>query len=172
MEPLIATCVTGFMLYMFNRLTNIERDIVCSQDDTANMQRGIIVETENQNVQVIMGPCIPHPSCSSIINHQVICEQISACNKNDEVNYCNQQKEEVEPHQIKSDRCCSMVCNPGKITGNPFLNFVREFRKERCGRRQADIIKEAARHWNKLPQTEKADWVEAARIFRKAQIEY
>ena len=159
------------MLYMFHRLTSIERDIVCSQALNEGNQQAIIVGAENDNVQVILAPCnqAPQSSCSSLPNHLVMCEDISAHNDHAQEVCCNEQQQiEVNPPKT-DDRCCALVCNPGKMTKNPFLNFVREFRKERCGRRQADIIKEAAEHWNKLPKPVKAEWVEAARNFKSSE---
>lgn len=46
-------------------------------------------------------------------------------------------------------------CRPGKITKNPFVNFIREVRKTLCGHRQADVIKEAAHRWRTMTIEEK-----------------
>ena len=47
------------------------------------------------------------------------------------------------------------VCNMGKMTNNSFFNFVREVRKRCCGKRQSEIVHEAALQWRRMSEAEK-----------------
>lgn len=50
-------------------------------------------------------------------------------------------------------------CSMGKLTGNPFFNFVREVRREMCGKKQTDVVIEASRRWNHMTHCEKCKYV-------------
>lgn len=50
------------------------------------------------------------------------------------------------------------TCNRGRVTKNPFFNFVRTVRPENCGRKQQEVVTEAAAFWNSMPQEEKAEY--------------
>ena len=54
------------------------------------------------------------------------------------------------------------VCKPGRVTVNPFFNFVREIRKISCGKLQKEIIKRAALLWHHMTLDQKCRFREKA----------
>lgn len=58
----------------------------------------------------------------------------------------------------KTQQNGNLVCNRGRITKNPFFNFVREVRQTMCGEAQTVIVKEAARRWHRLSFQEKCEY--------------
>lgn len=52
-------------------------------------------------------------------------------------------------------------CKRGKLTNNSFLNFVRDFRRGRCGQQQKVIVRLAADEWNKKNACEKSQFLKS-----------
>lgn len=64
--------------------------------------------------------------------------------------------------------CKHACCRPGKITINPFFNFVRTMRPSHCGQKQSELVQEAARIWNKMTHEQKCQYtMRAVRIKRQ-----
>lgn len=57
------------------------------------------------------------------------------------------------------DPSTGQSCSMGKLTGNPFFNFVREVRRDMCGKKQTDVVIEASRRWNRMTHCEKCKYV-------------
>lgn len=53
-------------------------------------------------------------------------------------------------------------CPPGRVTANPFFNFIREVRTQMCGQSQTAIAVEAARRWNSMSCEEKSRYRQQA----------
>jgi hypothetical protein len=58
----------------------------------------------------------------------------------------------------------------GKMTKNPFFNFVRDYRGIVDHKRQREIIKNAAEAWRELPENEKLVYYSEAMKFKREQI--
>lgn len=54
------------------------------------------------------------------------------------------------------------VCNMGKITINPFFNFVRTIRQTRCGDQQQSVVHDAAVLWRGMTQEQKRQYTRRA----------
>lgn len=65
-------------------------------------------------------------------------------------------------HRSKSRRSArpNKCMRPGPIGRNPYLNFLREFRKKCCGLTPTETIKQGARAWKKLPAAQKRLYIE------------
>ena len=61
----------------------------------------------------------------------------------------------VSTNQTKADESKCPSSPTGKITRNPFFNYVREQRPKRCGQQQKIIIKESAFKWKQLSDEDK-----------------
>ncbi|KAH8410037.1 hypothetical protein KR009_004502 [Drosophila setifemur] len=55
----------------------------------------------------------------------------------------------------KPKKPCARKCNPGPMTNNGYLNFVRSFREANCGLKPREMIIKAARAWCALPEEKK-----------------
>ncbi|KAH8396375.1 hypothetical protein KR222_009537 [Zaprionus bogoriensis] len=56
----------------------------------------------------------------------------------------------------KRRRTCKPRCqNPGPMTNNGFLNFLRTFRRKNCGLTPKEMVMRAARAWCRLPENKK-----------------
>uniref|UniRef100_A0A0A1X3A0 Protamine n=1 Tax=Zeugodacus cucurbitae TaxID=28588 RepID=A0A0A1X3A0_ZEUCU len=51
---------------------------------------------------------------------------------------------------------------PGPLMRNPYLNFLREFRKHNCGLTAVDIIKRGAQAWKAMPKEKRLRYIEEA----------
>lgn len=67
------------------------------------------------------------------------------------------------------------TCNPGKMTINPWLNFVRHFRTSYCSiRRQSELLHRAGEVWRNMSDTQKepfrlqAEQVQSMRVSKIA----
>ncbi|XP_017784725.1 PREDICTED: protamine-like [Nicrophorus vespilloides] len=52
--------------------------------------------------------------------------------------------------------------NVGKVTRNPFLNFLRQYRTEHCDWKVVQVAVEGAKVWHRLPEPEKARYRQEA----------
>ncbi|TMW43007.1 hypothetical protein DOY81_011913, partial [Sarcophaga bullata] len=58
---------------------------------------------------------------------------------------------------------CRVRCmKPGPIVRNPYLNFLRKFRKENCGLTPVETIRRGARAWKSLTVSEKLSYIKEA----------
>ncbi|RZB39675.1 HMG box domain containing protein [Asbolus verrucosus] len=46
---------------------------------------------------------------------------------------------------------------------NPFLNFIREFRKNNTGMKSSEVVSKAAEKWRNMNQSEKSPYCEQAK---------
>lgn len=53
-------------------------------------------------------------------------------------------------------------CNAGRVTINPWLNFLRHFRTMHCGIRQKELFQRAAQVWQNMSDVEKEPYREQA----------
>uniref|UniRef100_A0A034WRG3 Uncharacterized protein n=1 Tax=Bactrocera dorsalis TaxID=27457 RepID=A0A034WRG3_BACDO len=51
---------------------------------------------------------------------------------------------------------------PGPLMRNPYLNFLREFRKQNCGLTAVEIIKRGAQAWRAVPKEKRLRYIEEA----------
>lgn len=51
---------------------------------------------------------------------------------------------------------------PGPVMRNPYLNFLREFRKHNCGLTAVEIIKRGAQAWRAVPKEKRLRYIEEA----------
>lgn len=48
---------------------------------------------------------------------------------------------------------------PGPVVRNPYLNFLRQFRKKNCGLSPVKTIQAGAKEWNRLSKEEKLEFI-------------
>ncbi|KAM8715591.1 hypothetical protein ACLKA7_002612 [Drosophila subpalustris] len=59
----------------------------------------------------------------------------------------------------KRKPACKPKCqNPGPVTNNGYLNFLREYRRKHCGLKPKDMVMKAARAWCRLPECKKDEY--------------
>lgn len=58
----------------------------------------------------------------------------------------------LKPKSSRSSRKCM---RPGPVTRNPYLNFLREFRKKCCGMSAVKTVQQGAKAWNALRRKDK-----------------
>lgn len=86
----------------------------------------------------------------------------SECSQH-EIPYTNSQSKCIPMHknQLNVKKCY----REGKLTRNPFFNYLRLYRKEHCGYTIIEIAKYGAKEWNKMSDCEKWPFiVEAYRV--------
>ncbi|XP_037936106.1 histone-like protein 18C [Teleopsis dalmanni] len=67
-------------------------------------------------------------------------------------NPCKKKKPRCPKKKKKTCGAKKPKCtNPGPLTNNAYLNYLRYFRRNNCGLDPKDIIKQAAKCWCKLP---------------------
>lgn len=52
-------------------------------------------------------------------------------------------------------KTCKRTCRGGKVTRNPFFNFLREFRKKHCGWNAVKVAVAGAKVWCRLDECKK-----------------
>lgn len=57
---------------------------------------------------------------------------------------------------------------PGRITRNPFLNFMRDFRRAHKGMKATDVVKHGAELWRKMSDRQKSPYCIQAKNARKS----
>lgn len=62
----------------------------------------------------------------------------------------------------QGNNCQRICCRPGKITNNPFFNYVRTVRPAHCGQQQTVLVQKAALEWNRKTPDEKAHYTKRA----------
>ncbi|XP_037936096.1 protamine-like [Teleopsis dalmanni] len=74
------------------------------------------------------------------------------CPKKKKKNPCKKKKPRCPKKKKKTCGAKKPKCtNPGPLTNNAYLNYLRYFRRNNCGLEPKDIIKQAAKCWCKLP---------------------
>ncbi|GLV39484.1 hypothetical protein CBL_09629 [Carabus blaptoides fortunei] len=61
----------------------------------------------------------------------------------------------------KDGECCTKY-RPGKITRNPFLNFLREYRKQCCSDSILQVAIDGAKEWNNMTAAEREPYIQQA----------
>uniref|UniRef100_A0A182S5Q5 HMG box domain-containing protein n=1 Tax=Anopheles maculatus TaxID=74869 RepID=A0A182S5Q5_9DIPT len=56
----------------------------------------------------------------------------------------------------------SMMCRPGKTTRNPYLNFLRDYRRKNCHLSAVDIVRQGAEQWRQMTDEQKLPYVKIA----------
>uniref|UniRef100_A0A182Y5R0 Uncharacterized protein n=1 Tax=Anopheles stephensi TaxID=30069 RepID=A0A182Y5R0_ANOST len=56
----------------------------------------------------------------------------------------------------------SMMCRPGKTTRNPYLNFLRDYRRKNCHLSAVDIVRQGAEQWRRMSDEQKLPYVKIA----------
>lgn len=51
----------------------------------------------------------------------------------------------------------------GRVTRNPFLNFMRDFRKTRCGLKLTELTRKGAEVWRKMNNRQRSPYCHLAR---------
>ncbi|XP_001656475.2 protamine [Aedes aegypti] len=54
------------------------------------------------------------------------------------------------------------TCRPGKKSRNPYINFLREYRKKHCGLHPVEVIRKGAREWNCLNDKQRLPYIRTA----------
>ncbi|EAT45562.1 AAEL003164-PA [Aedes aegypti] len=54
------------------------------------------------------------------------------------------------------------TCRPGKMSRNPYINFLRDFRKKHCGLHPVQVIRMGAQAWNCLRDQERLPYIRMA----------
>uniref|UniRef100_A0A182IMI9 Uncharacterized protein n=1 Tax=Anopheles atroparvus TaxID=41427 RepID=A0A182IMI9_ANOAO len=55
-----------------------------------------------------------------------------------------------------------MSCNPGKRSRNPYLNYLREFRRKNCHLSAVEIVRQGAEQWRKMTDEQKLPFIRTA----------
>uniref|UniRef100_A0A1Q3FTN6 HMG box domain-containing protein n=1 Tax=Culex tarsalis TaxID=7177 RepID=A0A1Q3FTN6_CULTA len=58
-------------------------------------------------------------------------------------------------------------CNPGRKSRNPYINFLREFRRTHCDLRPVEVIRQGALAWNRLTEAERLPYIREAFYHRR-----
>uniref|UniRef100_A0A336L0R0 CSON003156 protein n=1 Tax=Culicoides sonorensis TaxID=179676 RepID=A0A336L0R0_CULSO len=72
----------------------------------------------------------------------------------------NQNNSETDEHTNSTSN--NSVCNPGRHTINPWLNFLRYMRERSCGMRQKEIFRKSSPVWRSMTEEEKRPFREEA----------
>ncbi|KAK9695047.1 Protamine and protamine like [Popillia japonica] len=51
---------------------------------------------------------------------------------------------------------------PGPVTRNPFLNFLRDYRKKHCGKTVVQIARDGAKEWRCMSEQQKEQYIKSA----------
>lgn len=62
----------------------------------------------------------------------------------------------------KSKSSHKKCARPGPTIKNPFINFLRDFRKKRCGKSMPNISKEAAKIWKCMNICKRSKYIQQA----------
>uniref|UniRef100_A0A182K9F2 HMG box domain-containing protein n=1 Tax=Anopheles christyi TaxID=43041 RepID=A0A182K9F2_9DIPT len=54
------------------------------------------------------------------------------------------------------------VCRPGKQTRNPYLNFLRDFRRKNCHLSVVEVVRQGAEQWRRMTDEQKLPYVKVA----------
>lgn len=63
---------------------------------------------------------------------------------------------------VKPRKSKVKCARPGRVTRNSFFNFLRDYRRQSCGKSMVTIAKEGARKWKCLSECEKKRYVDMA----------
>ncbi|XP_073848115.1 uncharacterized protein [Musca autumnalis] len=66
------------------------------------------------------------------------------------------------PNAATSSGAGGRCLRPGPVGRNPYLNFLREFRKSNCGLSAVETIRKGAEEWRKLPPEQKLKYIAEA----------
>ncbi|XP_037938748.1 uncharacterized protein LOC119671930 [Teleopsis dalmanni] len=103
----------------------------------------------------------------------------NSCKKRKKKIVCAQKKKQVKPRcgpstparkrkrkKAKKDKCMK----PGPITNNPFLNYIRYFKKQNCGLSPRETVRRAASTWNRMtPEQKNKFQVQACKVTTSAR---
>uniref|UniRef100_A0AAG5CXF5 HMG box domain-containing protein n=1 Tax=Anopheles atroparvus TaxID=41427 RepID=A0AAG5CXF5_ANOAO len=56
----------------------------------------------------------------------------------------------------------AMSCNPGKRSRNPYLNYLREFRRKNCHLSAVEVVRQGAEQWRKMTDEQKLPFIRTA----------
>uniref|UniRef100_A0A023ECX1 Uncharacterized protein n=1 Tax=Aedes albopictus TaxID=7160 RepID=A0A023ECX1_AEDAL len=56
----------------------------------------------------------------------------------------------------------SSSCRPGKTSRNPYINFLRDYRKKHCGLHPVEVIRQGACAWNRLSDQQRLPYIRTA----------
>lgn len=89
-------------------------------------------------------PACPKPACPKPCKRKPSCRAKPHCPKR-------------KPSCCKPKRkdCVPACQNPGPITNNGYLNFLRMYRKKHCGLKPRELVMRAARAWCRLSECKK-----------------
>ncbi|XP_050078680.1 protamine-like [Anopheles maculipalpis] len=59
-------------------------------------------------------------------------------------------------------RTGKMMCRPGKQTRNPYLNFLRDYRRNNCHLSAVDVVRHGAEEWRRMTDEQKLPYVKIA----------
>ncbi|KNC33107.1 hypothetical protein FF38_04700 [Lucilia cuprina] len=65
-------------------------------------------------------------------------------------------------HRSGGRRSSGRCLKPGPVGRNPYLNFLRKFRKENCGLSPIETIQEGAKEWKRLKKEDRLKFIEEA----------
>ncbi|KAL1379293.1 hypothetical protein pipiens_015001 [Culex pipiens pipiens] len=58
-----------------------------------------------------------------------------------------------------SKRSGGHSCNPGRRSRNPYINFLRDFRRSHCGLRPVEVIRQGAQAWGRLTEEQRLPYI-------------
>ncbi|XP_039429241.1 protamine-like [Culex pipiens pallens] len=61
--------------------------------------------------------------------------------------------------QRDSKRSGGRSCNPGRRSRNPYINFLRDFRRSHCGLRPVEVIRQGAQAWGRLTEEQRLPYI-------------
>uniref|UniRef100_A0A182Q6A6 HMG box domain-containing protein n=1 Tax=Anopheles farauti TaxID=69004 RepID=A0A182Q6A6_9DIPT len=64
-------------------------------------------------------------------------------------------REATEQSGENSTQRTAMACNPGKKSRNPYINYLRDFRRRNCHLPAVEVIRQGAMHWRRMTDEEK-----------------
>ncbi|KFB39787.1 hypothetical protein ZHAS_00007153 [Anopheles sinensis] len=61
-----------------------------------------------------------------------------------------------------SSRRNAMTCNPGRKSRNPYINYLREFRRQNCHLSAVEVVRQGAERWRKMTDEQKLPYIRTA----------
>lgn len=139
----------------------------CCSSDPADRSQDVIYDPDPFNPKNCTASISAEPqagtfSCTSAVQKPPLSEKVCRVVNGKVVKLNHQETEKGAGIVPKTAVKKPAVCKPGKITANPFFNFLRVFRQTHCGQQQQVVVQEAAMQWNRMSCEQKCHYTKQA----------
>lgn len=133
----------------------------CCSSDPADRSQDVIYDPDPFNPKNCTASISPPQAGTFSVQKPPLSEKVCRV-VNGKVVKLNQQETEKGAGNVPKSVKKPAVCKPGKITANPFFNFLRVFRQTHCGQQQQVVVQEAAMQWNRMSSEQKCHYTKQA----------